>query len=326
MQVTVTGASGLIGRRLVAALRARGDDIVALSRDPERARRALARAVSTGGGARPHDASPQSAAGELRTLAWDPLAEPAPTAGIAGSEAIVNLAGENIAQRWSAAAKQAIADSRVQGTRNLVRAIASLPDGQRPATLLSGSAIGYYGAHGEEPLDEEFPPGRDFLAQTCAAWEEEADAAAELGVRVVRLRTGVVLDPAGGALAKMLPPFRLGVGGPVAGGRQFVSWIHPDDLVGILLAALEDERWRGAVNGTAPEPVRNAGLAKALGRALRRPALLPVPALALKALYGEMAQVVTSGARVVPAKALMNGYAFRYAQIDSALQAALGRR
>jgi uncharacterized protein (TIGR01777 family) len=321
MRLAVTGATGLIGRRLVAALRERGDEVIALSRDPERALRTLERAVP-----------PETTAGlgGLSAVAWSPLALPAPVSAasapsaLAGSDAIVHLAGEEIAQRWSAATKRAIFDSRVEGTRNLVRGIAALPAAQRPTTLLCSSAIGYYGAHGDEPLDEEAPAGTGFLAQTCVAWEAAADSAAELGLRVVKLRTGVVLDSAGGALAKMLPPFKLGVGGPVAGGRQYVSWVQLDDLVGIALAALGDQRYRGAVNGTAPEPVRNAELARALGRALHRPALLPIPAFALKALYGEMAQTVTTGARVVPARALMNGYEFRHSGIDSALLAALG--
>jgi uncharacterized protein (TIGR01777 family) len=315
MRVAVTGATGLIGRRVVAALRRRGDEVTALSRDPERALNTLERAGAP--------AVPDS--GSLQAVAWDPAAKPAPAQALAGRDAIVHLAGEEIAQRWSASAKEKIRASRVQGTRNLVAGIAALPQSGRPRTLVSGSAIGYYGPHGDEPLDEETQPGLGFLAQTCVAWEAEANAATELGLRVVTVRTGVVLDRAGGALAKMLPPFKLGVGGPVAGGRQYVSWIEPADLAGIVLAALDDERFSGAMNATAPEPVRNAELAKALGRALRRPALLPVPGMALRALYGEMSEVVTTGARVVPAKALMNGYEFRYAQLDEALQAALGR-
>ncbi|MGA2166330.1 MAG: TIGR01777 family oxidoreductase, partial [Solirubrobacteraceae bacterium] len=195
--------------------------------------------------------------------------------------------------------------------------------GGRPAVLVSGSAIGYYGPHGEEPLDEEAPPGGDFLAQVCVAWETEARAAQKLGIRTVQVRTGVVLDPRGGALAKMLPPFRMGVGGPVAGGGQYVSWIHVDDLVGLIRAAVNDERWSGPVNGTSPEPVTNRELSHALGRALHRPALLPVPGAALGMLYGEMAQIVTTGARVLPAKPLMLGYEFRHAHLDEALAAAL---
>jgi uncharacterized protein (TIGR01777 family) len=316
MQVTVTGASGLIGRHLVAALLRRGDDVIALGRDRERTSEAL----------QALQAATKSAGGGLRALSWDPLGEPAPSAGLAGSDAVVHLAGENIAQRWSAAARHAIRASRVQGTRQLIRGIARLGPDRRPRTLVSGSAIGYYGARDDEPLDEEAPPGAGFLAQTCVAWEAEAETAAELGLRVVKLRTGVVLDPSGGALAKMLPSFRLGLGGPVAGGRQYVSWIEPEDFVGIALAALDDDRWQGAVNATAPEPVRNGELAKALGRALGRPALLPLPGVALRVLYGEMSQVLTTGARVLPARALVSGYEFRYAKLEPALHATLSRR
>jgi uncharacterized protein (TIGR01777 family) len=327
MRVSVTGATGLIGSRLVSALRARGDEVVVLSRDPERALRSLEGSSAPAESGETVSDSSRASAGGLSAVAWDPAAEPAPVSGLTGSDAVAHLAGEQIAQRWSSSAKQAIRASRVDGTRNLVAGISALTTDERPRTLVSSSAIGYYGPHGEEPIDEEASPGAGFLAQTCVAWEAEADAAAgeKLGLRVVKIRTGVVLDPAGGALAKMLPPFRLGVGGPVAGGRQYVSWIVPADLVGIMLAALDDERWRGAVNATAPQPVRNAELSKALGRALHRPALLPVPGLALKALYGEMSVVVTTGARVVPTKALMNGYEFRYEQLDSALQAVLSR-
>ena len=194
---------------------------------------------------------------------------------------------------------------------------------RRPRTLISGSAVGYYGARGEEPLDEDSPAGNDFLAETCVAWETEAAKASELGMRVAVVRTGVVLDREGGALAKMLPPFRLGVGGPVAGGEQYMSWIHREDLVGMICAALEDERWSGPVNGTAPEPVSNREFSHALGRALHRPSLLPVPGFALGLLYGEMAEIVTTGARVMPAKALVLGYQFRHPELAEALGSAL---
>lgn len=313
MRVTVTGATGLIGSKLVAGLRAQGSEVTVLSRDPDRAR------------AQPPS---QSAAGELRAIAWDPLAEAAPAAALEGRDAVIHLAGENVAQRWSASAKRAIRESRVLGTRNLLQGLRDCtartgPEG-RPAVLVSASAVGYYGARGEEPLDEESPAGSDFLAQVCVAWETEARAAAELGMRTVQVRIGVVLDREGGALAKMLPPFRLGLGGPVAGGRQYVSWVHPQDILGIVRTALLDERWSGPVNATAPEPVTNRGLSEALGHALSRPAVLPVPAIALRALYGEMAQVVTSGARALPAKPLMLGYAFEHPQLEGALSAALG--
>jgi hypothetical protein len=286
-------------------LRERGAQVTVLTRDPARARERL---------------------GEVEAVAWELMGEPAPAAALAGRDAVVHLAGEPVAQRWSAKAKQAIRDSRTLGTQNLIAGLAQVEQSegvQRPRTLVSSSAIGYYGARGEEPLDEEAPPGRDFLAEVCAAWEVAAAASVELGMRAVQVRTGVVLDRAGGALAKMLPPFRLGVGGPVAGGHQYMSWIHAQDVVGMMLAALEDERWSGPINATAPEPVTNRELSKALGAALGRPALLPVPGLALRAMYGEMAEIVTGGARVVPAKALVLGYEFAHPQLDEALHSAL---
>lgn len=315
MRVTVTGATGLIGPRVVRALRARGDELTVLTRDPDRARGRLEQPtrppVSTDGPPSP-----------LQAVRWDPLREPAPSAALGGRDAVVHLAGENVAQRWTDSAKRAIRESRITGTKHLVQGMGALA-GERPRTLVNASAIGYYGARGDEPIDEEAPAGDDFLARTCSAWEAEARAAERDGTRVVRVRTGVVLDADGGALGKMLTPFRLGVGGPLAGGRHYVSWIHADDLVGIVLAALDGEQWRGAVNATAPEPQRNRDFSKAVGRALHRPALLPVPGTALRLLYGEMAQIVTTGARVLPARALVLGYEFRYPQLDSALRAAL---
>jgi uncharacterized protein (TIGR01777 family) len=302
VRVTVTGASGLIGSALVAELRKGGTEVTILSRNPSRV--------------------PQSPG--VETVRWDPLGEPAPVEALSGADAVVHLAGENVAQRWSEQAKQAIRQSRVTGTRNLVAGLQAAAElGEGPQTLISGSAIGYYGAHGEEPLDEDALPGSDFLAETCVAWEAEAQKAEALGIRVVRVRTGVVLNREGGALKKMLPPFQLGVGGPVAGGNQYTSWIHRDDLVGMIVAALEDERWSGPVNGTAPEPVTNRELSHALGHALHRPSLLPVPGIALKLLYGEMAEIVTTGARVMPAKALVLGYSFRHGELDEALHSAL---
>ncbi len=308
MRVTITGASGLLGSALVKALGERGDEVSVLSRQPERARKRLA-----------------GAADVAHIYEWDPGAGTPPPDALAGRDAVVHLAGETIAQRWGAGARARIRDSRVFGTRYLVDALAALGSGygERPRVLVSGSAIGYYGAHGDEPLDEEAPAGIGFLAELCVAWEAEAARANSLGVRVAQLRTGVVLDPQGGALAKMLPPFRLGIGGPVASGRQYVSWIHRDDLVGIVLAAIDDERWLGAVNATAPAPARNAELSRALGRALQRPALVPVPGLALRLRYGEMASLITTGARVMPAKALVLGYRFRFADLDAALRSVL---
>lgn len=324
VRVTVTGATGLVGPAVVAHLRAHDAQVTVLSRDPERARAKL-----SGTAPPPRPGQPESP--PLEAIGWDPLAEPAPVEALSGREGVVHMAGEPIAQRWSAEAKRAIRESRVKGTRNLIEGLRALdsaaegaPAGPRPRVLVSSSAIGWYGYHGDEPLDEEAPAGRDFLAEVCAAWEAEAQTAAELGMRVVQVRTGVVLDPGGGALAKMLPPFRLGLGGPVAGGEQFISWIHRDDLVGVVGAALRGDSWQGPVNATAPTPVTNGEFASALGRALRRPALLPVPAFALRALYGEMAEIVTSGARVLPAKPLMLGYRFRHPKLEEALRSALG--
>jgi uncharacterized protein len=301
MRVALTGATGLIGSRLVAVLKDRGDEVTVLSRNPEKAAAALG----------------------VRAERWDPNAGPAPTAALAGRHAVVNLAGENVAQRWSGRAKDTIRSSRVDGTRNLVAGLREADP--RPDVLVSGSAVGYYGPRGDERIDESATSGSDFLAKVCDDWEAEAEEARALGMRVVRLRTGVVLAKGGGALAKMLPPFKAGVGGPVAGGDQWVPWIHLDDVVGMYVAALDDDSWTGAVNVTAPEPVTNAELSKALGRALHRPAVMPVPGLALKVLYGEMSQVVTTGQRAVPARAQELGYAFRHAELDEALRAALGR-
>jgi uncharacterized protein len=308
-RVTVTGATGLIGGPLVAALQQQGARVTVLSRNPDLARKTL-----------------QAPGREsVEAVAWDLMSEPAPAPALAGRDAVVHLAGENVAQRWSEEAKRSIRESRVIGTRNLVAGLRAADPAERPRTLVSSSAIGYYGAHGEEPLDEESPAAGDFLADVCHAWEGEALAASTLGLRVVLVRTGVVLDRNGGALAKMLTPFRLGVGGPVAGGQQYISWIHRDDVVGMFVAALADERWEGPVNATAPEPVSNREFSRALGRALHRPALLPVPGAALGLLYGEMSQIVTTGARVVPAKALVLGYRFGHPQLREALSSALGR-
>jgi len=303
LRVTLTGATGLIGTRLLAALRAQGAELTVLSRNPDEARRRLD--------------------GDVEVAGWQSAGEAAPAEALSGRDAVVHMAGEPIAQRWSARVKQALRESRVAGTRNLLAGLRAAAT--RPGLLISSSAIGYYGPHGEEPLDEEAPAGEGFLAEICAAWEQEAQRAAELEMRVVILRTGVVLDSRGGALAKMLPPFQLGVGGPVAGGKQFISWIHAEDIVGLMAAALRDERWSGPVNATAPTPVSNRDFSRALGRALHRPALLPVPGLALQALYGEMSEIVTSGARVVPAKALVLGYSFAHPELDEALRSALAR-
>jgi uncharacterized protein (TIGR01777 family) len=306
-RVTVTGATGLVGRSLVAALRERGAQVTVLTRDP-----ALARATL----------------GEVDAVGWDTLSEPAPPAALTDRDAVIHLAGAPVAQRWSEKARRAIRDSRAIGTLNLVEGLERAHRselGEPPRTLVSSSATGYYGPHGEEPLDEDAPPGSDFLAQVCVEWEAAAARAGELGMRVAQIRTGVVLDRDGGALAKMLPAFRLGVGGPVASGYQYISWIHPEDLRGMMLAALEDERWSGPINATAPAPVSNREFSRILGRVLGRPSLLPVPGLALRLMYGEMAEIVTTGARVMPAKALVLGYEFAHPQLEQALRSVLTR-
>ena len=189
--------------------------------------------------------------------------------------------------------------------------------------MISSSAVGYYGPHGDERVDESAPPGDDFLAQVCIEWEREADAAAELGLRVVKVRTGVVLDRNGGALKTMMTPFKAGIGGPVAGGDHYMPWIHIDDVVRIYLSALDHEGWSGAVNASAPEPATNQEFSKALGRALHRPAIAPVPGFALKLLYGDMAQIVVTGQRAVPARTLELGYDFTHPDLDEALKAAV---
>lgn len=301
MLVTLTGATGLVGRRLIAALDARGDVITVLSRDPERAREVLG--------------------ADRDAVAWEPEAGPAPADALAGRDGVVHLAGEKVDQRWTAASKERILRSRELGTRNLVAGLSTA--NPRPRVLVSSSAVGYYGPRGDEPVDEQTAPGSDFLAGVCRAWEREADAAAQLELRVVKVRTGVVLDADGGALSKMLPPFKLGVGGPVAGGAQYLPWIHVDDLVGIYLAALDGQEWRGPVNGTAPEPVTNKAFSKALGRALGRPAFAPVPAAAIKLLYGEMAEIVTTGQRAVPRRTQALGFAYAHPDLDEALRSAL---
>ena len=290
MRVTLTGATGRLGSLLVNALQERGDEVTILSRNPDKG------------------------------VQYDPMNAPAPPEALAGRDAIVHLAGEDIAQRWSEETLRRIKDSREIGTRNLVAGIAQADP--RPKALISASAVGYYGNR-PDPIDEDAPPGNDVLADICVAWEREADKAAELGLRVVKVRTGVVLDRHGGALEKMLLPFRLGVGGPVAGGKQPLAWVHYDDVVGIYLRAIDDERWTGAVNATAPEPVSNKTFSKALGRALNRPAFAPVPGFAIKLLYGGMAKLVVEGQYARPRRTLDLGYEFRHPDLDEALRSAL---
>jgi uncharacterized protein (TIGR01777 family) len=300
MRVTVTGATGNIGRALVGELVRRGDEVTALSRNP------------AGAGL------------DVETLGWpDPRRERPPAGALHGRDAVVHLLGENLAQRWSQEAKREIRDSRVLATRNLVAALATLPEPERPRTLVSQSAVGFYGPRGSERIDEGQPGGSDFLAGVVRDWEAEARKAPAM--RVVLTRTGVVIAPEGGALQKMLPFFKLGIGGPVAGGRQYVPWVHMDDVTGAILFCLDTETASGPVNVTAPAPVTNRELSRTLGRVLRRPAFAPVPAFAVKALYGEMATIVTTGQRVVPGRLMELGYEFRQTDLEGALRSAIGR-
>jgi hypothetical protein len=301
LKVTVTGATGTIGRSLVAELRARGDEVTALSRNPDSAREKLGPDVETARWAAPKKERP-------------------PAEALAGHDAVVHLLGEEIAQRWTDDAKREIRDSRVLATANLVAALGDLAEGERPHTLLSQSATGFYGARGDEPVDESGAAADDFLAGVVRDWEQRAREAEKLGMRVVITRTGIMLSRGSGAIGKMLPFFKLGVGGPVAGGKQYVPWVKLDDVVGAMLFCLDTEALAGPVNVTAPEPVTNKDLSKALGRVLKRPAFAPVPALAVKTLYGEMATVVTTGVRAVPAKLAEHGYSFRAPDLEEALR------
>lgn len=302
--ILVTGATGFIGRRLVTLLRERGFEVAVLSRHPQQARAQL----------------PQAKLIE----SWSPQQGLYPISVIEQVRGIVHLAGESVVGRWSEAQKRAIRDSRVQGTLSLVAAIAQART--RPQVLLSASAVGYYGDRGDETLTEDSAPGHDFLSEVCQAWEKEAQRAQEYGVRVVRLRIGIVLGPGGGALEKMLPPFRLGLGAPLGSGRQWMPWVHLDDVGGLIRHALQHETLSGPVNATAPEPVRNSEFTKILGRVLNRPTLsLGVPKLALEVMLGGFAHVLLASQRALPARAQEAGYTFRYPTLELALRAILGR-
>jgi uncharacterized protein len=293
VKITISGASGLIGRRLLKTLGGNGHTLQVLSRH-----------------------AGTNMPGNVKVYAWDPAKGEPPAESLRDADAVVHLAGEPVAQRWTGEVKRRIRESRVAGTRNLVQAMAKLE--RRPAALVCSSAIGYYGSRGEEMLPESAVAGTGFLAEVCADWEKEADQAAALGVRVVRMRTGLVLDARGGALARMLPPFKMGVGGKLASGRQWQSWIHLDDLVGLYKLAIETPL-AGAVNGVAPYPVTNADFTKALAAAVHRPAIFPVPAFGLKLLFGEMAEVLLESQRVQPRQAEAAGYRFRFPQLEPAL-------
>lgn len=295
MRITLTGGSGFIGRKLAAALEARGHSLHLLGRSPKR-------------GLPP---------GAQFTI-WDAATIPPPPAAIEGADAVLHLAGEPVSQRWTADVKRRIRSSRVDSTTLLVQAIAAAQN--RPRLLVCASAIGYYGNRGEEELTESSKPGEGFLPEVCVEWENAALQAAAAGLRVVRVRLGVVLDPAGGALAQMLPPFRWGVGGRLGAGTQWMSWIHLDDAVNLFVHAAESPTLDGPLNAVAPNPVRNADFTRDLARAVRRPAIFPVPETAIKLLFGEMAQIVLASQRVLPKTALATGFEFQHPVLGPALE------
>jgi uncharacterized protein (TIGR01777 family) len=242
-------------------------------------------------------------------------------------DAVIHLAGENVfAHRWNKRFKQLLVDSRVKSTQNVAQALLRKPQtaSGHPKVLVNASAIGIYGPHGDEEITEESEPGNDFLAGLCIEWEKAARTVESASVRSVQVRVGVVLDPQGGALAKMLTPFKLFAGGPVGSGKQWMAWIHHEDMVGLFLLALDRAECRGPLNGTAPNPVTNKILSKALGRAMHRPSFVWTPTIALRIVLGEVAGVVTAGQRVVPKKALELGYAFKYPTVESALAQIIG--
>ena len=264
---------------------------------------------------------PGPALGSIEVHGWDPLSGPPPEAAFRGAEAVFNLAGESVAEgRWTTEKKRRIRESRVRGTENLVRGIERLS--ARPAVLVSASAVGYYGARGDEELDETSRPGSDFLAEVCQAWEAAAVPAQAFGVRVVNPRIGVVLGQ-GGVLAKMLLPFRMGAGGRLGGGRQWMPWVHVRDLIGLMLHAATHGEITGPMNATAPHPVTNRDFTQTLAGVLHRPAIFPVPELGLRVIFGEMAGMLLGSQRVLPKVAQRTGYAFEYPELQPALASIL---
>lgn len=297
MKALVTGATGFVGRRLLAKL----DHAVVLSRDADRAAKQLEQF-------------------HVRAFSWEPSSGPPPAAAFDGIDTIFHLAGDPVAEgRWNEKKKARIRDSRVIGTRNLVTTLRGLSE--KPRTLVSASAVGYYGSRGDEEIDERSPPGSDFLAEVCIGWEREAVAARELGIRVVPIRVGIVLGEKGGALAKMLTPFYLGLGSPLGSGKQYMSWIHIDDLVEEMLFASREHSVDGPLNGVAPHPVTNREFTKTLGRLLNRPTFMPaVPPLALKFLIGDFGEVLLDSQRAVPRAALAAGFKFQFSELEPALR------
>lgn len=301
MKIVVTGATGFVGTKLVERLQALGDRIVVLARDAQKA----------------NNQFPQASFPNVEVVGYNPFELGDWAKVISGSDAVVNLAGEPLAGvRWTDKRKQEIRDSRVLTTKVLVEAIAQAE--VKPQVLISGSAIGYYGTSPNKTFDEYSDAGNDFLANICKYWEDTAESVKGLGVRLVKLRTGIVLGM-GGAIAKMLPIFQVGGGGKLGSGKQWFSWIHLDDLVALIIYAIKNPDVTGAINATAPNPVTNAEFTVSLAKAIKRPAFVPVPAAALILLFGEAATVLLDGQRVVPHKAQINKFTFQYPDIDSAL-------
>lgn len=301
MRVFVTGGTGLVGTRLIARLEKRQDKVYLLTRRPEFARQKFGPTITV--------------------IDGDPTQPGKWMDSISECDAVINLAGENVfARRWNEDFKSLLRSSRIKSTENVVSAMGrARSTNGAPRVLINASAIGYYGFHHDEELAESDPPGDDFLARLCVEWEEAARAAESGGVRVALVRVGVVLDKEGGALAKLLTPFKLFAGGPAGSGRQWMSWIHHDDLVSLFLLPLEKPEVSGPLNGTSPNPLTNREFARALGRALGRPSFMPTPGFGLRILLGEVSEVVVKGQRVLPRKALAHGFSFRFAEIDAAL-------
>lgn len=294
MKITISGASGLVGRRLLKVLAKDGHTLTALSRH-------------AGANLPPG----------VRLAVWDPVKGEPPAEAVREADAVIHLAGTPVAQRWTAHVKRDIRESRVAGTRNLVQALAKLA--RKPDVLICASAIGYYGSRGDEVLTESSAPGRDYLSEVCVDWEKEAQAAETLGMRVARIRIGIVLDARGGALPRMLPPFRMGAGGKLGSGRHWMSWIHLDDLAALFQCALTAPV-SGALNGVAPNPVINADFTRALAAAVHRPAVFPAPAFALRLLFGEMSGILLASQRVAPQAAQAAGFPFRFPALPAALE------
>ncbi len=303
MKLAVTGATGLVGGALCQNLLQAGHQVVALARNPEKAREKLP---------------------TVEAVAWDATSGHPPIEALEGSDAVVHLAGESIAAgRWTSQRKRMIRESRVAGTRNLVEGLSHCQN--PPKVLVSGSAIGYYGTHGDGLLEETNHPGNDFLAELCQQWENEAKRATDSGVRVVLVRSGLILAREGGALPRMLPPFKMCVGGPLASGTQWMSWIHIKDELEAIRYAIEHDEIEGPLNLTAPNPVTNEEFSRTLARVLRRPAFFRVPGFVLRLLLGEMAEtLLLKGQRVLPKKLEQSGYQFSFSNLSRAFEDLLG--